>query len=42
MDWKNRLLSVVHDQCSNMELAGEKLHENTYKRQSYSCTAHRL
>ena len=26
---KKHLLSVVHDQCSNMELADDKLHEET-------------
>ena len=26
---KKYLLSVVHDQCSNMELAGDKFHEET-------------
>jgi len=39
---KNRLLLVVHDQYSNMELAGEKLHEQTGNCQSYSCAAHHL
>ena len=39
---KKHLLSVVHDQCSNMELAGDKLHEETGNKQNYSCAAHRL
>jgi len=39
---KNHLLSVVHDQCSNMEIAGEKLHKQTGNYQSCSCAAHRL
>ena len=39
---KKHLLSVVHDQCSNMELAGDKLHKETGNCQSYSCAAHRL
>ena len=39
---KKNLLSVVHDQCSNMELAGDKLHQETGNCQSYSCAAHRL
>ena len=39
---KKNLLSVVHDQCSNMELAGDKLHQETGNCQSYSCAAHCL
>ena len=39
---KRNLLSVVHDQCSNMDLAGAKLHEETGNCQSYSCAAHLL
>ena len=39
---KKHLLSMVHDQCSNMELAGDKLHKETGNCQSYSCAAHRL
>ena len=39
---KKHLLPVVHDQCSNMELGGDKLHEETGNCQSYSCAAHRL
>jgi len=39
---KNCLLSVVHDQCSIMELAGEKLHEQTGNCKSYSCAVHHL
>ena len=38
----NRLLAVVHDQCSNMQLAGEMLCELSENCQSLSCSAHRL
>ena len=38
----NRLLAVVHDQCSNMQLAGEMLCEESGNCQSLSCSAHRL
>ena len=34
---KKNLLSVVHDQCSNMELAGDKLHEETGNCQLQLC-----
>jgi len=39
---KKNLLSVVHDQCLNMELAGDILHQETGNCQSYSCTIHHL
>ena len=38
----DRLLAVVHDQCSNMQLAGETLNEECENCQSISCAAHRL
>ena len=38
----DRLLAVVHDQCSNMQLAGEMLNEECKNCQSISCAAHRL
>ena len=38
----NCLLVVVHDQCSNMQLAGEMLCELSGNCQSLSCAAHRL
>ena len=36
------LLAVVHDQCSNMWLAGEMLCEESGNCQSISCAVHRL
>ena len=36
------LLAVVHDQCSNMQLAGEILNEECENCQSISCAAHHL
>ena len=38
----NRLLAIVHDQCSNMQLAGEMLCEESGNCQSLSCSAHCL
>ena len=38
----NCLLAVVHDQCSNMQLAGEMLCELSGNCQSLSCAAHHL
>ena len=38
----NCLLAVVHDQCSNMQLAGEMLCELSGNCQSLSCAAHCL
>ena len=38
----SRLLAIVHDQCSNMRLAGEMLCEESGNCQSISCSAHRL
>ena len=38
----NHLLAIVHDQCSNMRLAGEMLCEESGNCQSLSCSAHCL
>ena len=38
----DRLLAVVHDQCSNMQLAGEMLCEESGNCQSISCAMHHL
>ena len=38
----DRLLAVVHDQCSNMQLAGEMFKEECENCQNISCRAHRL
>ena len=40
--FKKNLLSVLHDQCSNMELARDILHQETGNCQSYSCATHHL
>ena len=38
----NHLLAIVHDQCSNMQLAGEMLFEESGNCQNLSCSAHCL
>ena len=38
----DRLLAVVHDQCSSMQLAGEMLNEVCENCQNISCAAHCL
>ena len=38
----NSLLAIVHDQCSNMWLAGEMLCKESENCQSLSCSAHHL
>ena len=38
----NRLLAIIHDQRSNMQLAGEILCEESGNCQSLSCSAHCL
>ena len=38
----HHLLAIVHDQCANMQLAGDLLCEESEGCQSLSCAAHRL
>ena len=37
MGWKRKTCTVVHDQCSNIKLAGDNFHQDISNCQSYSC-----